>query len=294
MKRLVFAAAALAVLSATPALAASPIRLCTGAPSGLYYAAGDEIAKVAGKTLAVVNVETEGTLDNLERLLDLPADDPQACDAMVGQPDGPVYVARSSPAKVKKLKQVATLHREYLHVLCSKKSGVSDLGDLENDPARYSLAVGDVGSGAWLAWQNLVAADEDYGKVPQRTEGGDIALAAVASGETTCMLVPAGLGNGTVMEADATYGDTVVLVGANDRDFTDAINIAGEPLYSWEKIPAGTYPHALQSGWFSAASTISWPAAVYVNTERMDRGTLNAFIRAASRGAVSIKAEYGQ
>lgn len=293
MNRLVFAATALAALCATPAMAAPAVRLCTGAPSGIYYAAGDEIAKVAGKSLAIVNVETEGTLDNLERVLDLPADDPAACDAMVGQPDGPVYVARQSPAKVKKLKQVATLHREYLHVLCSKKSGVDDLGDLENDPDRYSLAVGDVGSGAWLVWQNLVAADEDYGKVPQRTEGGDIALAAVASGETTCMLVPAGLGNGTVMEADATYGDTVVLVGANDRDFTDATNINGEQLYTWEKIPAGTYPRSLQSGWFSAASTISWPAAVYVNTERMDRATLNAFIRAASRGAVTIKAEYG-
>ena len=107
------------------------------------------------------------------------------------------------------------------------------------------------------------------------------------------LLVPAGLGNGTVMEADATYGDTVVLVGANDRDFTDATNIGGEPLYTWQDIPAGTYPRSLQAGWFTSASTISWPAAVYVNTDRMDRATLNAFIRAASRGAVAIKAEYG-
>ncbi|WP_331373807.1 TAXI family TRAP transporter solute-binding subunit [Sinorhizobium chiapasense] len=287
-------AALAAVLLTTPASAGQAVRLCTGAENGVYFAAGDAIAKMAGRSLEVVNVATEGTIDNLERLLDLPATDPNACDAMIGQPDGPVYVARSSPAKVKKLRQVASLHREYLHTLCGAKSGVDDLSDLESDPGKYSIAIGEPGSGAWLIWQNIIAEDEDYGKVPVRNEGGILALSAVSSGETTCMLVPAGLKNGTVMEADQTYGDTVILAGANDRDFNDATDIKGDALYQYQDIPAGTYPKALQSGWFTSSSTITWNAAVFVNTDRIDAKTLPAFVQTAARAAAGIKAEYGK
>lgn len=292
MKPLIVLAAMAVVFLSTEAKAAS-IRLCTGAESGNYFAAGDAVAKMAGKSLSVVNVPTEGTIDNLERVLDLDPADPQACDAMIGQPDGPVFVGRSSPAKVKKLRQVATLHREYLHVLCGKKSGVDDLSNLPDDPAKYSVAIGEPGSGAWLIWQNIVAEDESYGKVPVRNEGGVLALSAVSSGETTCMLVPAGLKNGTVNEADQVYGDTVLLAGANDRDFDDATDIKGDPLYEYRDIPKGTYPKSLQAGWFSSRSTISWPAAIFVNTDRIDAKTLPAFVSAAARAAQGVKAEYG-
>ncbi len=295
MKPLIFLmlAALFAVAFHASHAKAASIRLCTGAESGNYFAAGDAVVKMAGKSLTVINVPTEGTIDNLERVLDLDPSNPEACDAMIGQPDGPVYVGRSSPAKVKKLRQVATLHREYLHVLCGKKSGVDDLSDLPDDPAKYSIAIGEPGSGAWLIWQNIVAEDESYGKVPVRNEGGTLALSAVSSGETTCMLVPAGLKNGIVNEADQVYGDTVLLAGAKDRDFDDATDIKGDPLYEYRDIPKGTYPRNLQSGWFSSRSTISWPAAIFVNTDRIDAKTLTTFVQAAARAAQAVKAEYG-
>ncbi|MER9768960.1 hypothetical protein NKJ09_23180 [Mesorhizobium sp. M0189] len=125
IKRLLIIAAFASML---PAAAMADIRLCTGSASGVYFAAGQEIVKMAGKNMPVTVVETEGTIDNLQRVLDLPADSPDACDAMIGQPDGPVYIGRQSPAKIKKLRQVGGLHREYLQVLCSKASGVDDLG----------------------------------------------------------------------------------------------------------------------------------------------------------------------
>ncbi|AAL49585.1 unknown [Sinorhizobium phage PBC5] len=295
MRAMFIASAALAAMLLTsPAAAGQSIRLCTGAESGVYFAAGDAIAKMAGRSIEVINVATEGTIDSLDRLLDLPADDPNACDAMIGQPDGPVFVSRSSPAKVKKLRQVASLHREYLHVLCGANSGVDDLGDLESDPGKYSIAIGEPGSGAWLIWQNITSADEDYAKVPVRNEGGILALSAVSSGEATCMVVPAGLKNGTVVEADQTYGDTVILAGANDRNFDDAADIKGEPLYENREIPDGTYPAALQAGWFSGRTTITWNAAVFVNTDRIDSKTLPAFVQVTARAAAGIKAEYGK
>jgi hypothetical protein len=40
------------------------------------------------------------------------------------------------------------LHREYLHALCGKNSGVDDIGDLESYPKKYTIALGNRGSGA--------------------------------------------------------------------------------------------------------------------------------------------------
>ncbi|WP_245521323.1 TAXI family TRAP transporter solute-binding subunit [Rhizobium azibense] len=279
------------LMSAAPSFA-STIRLCTGAANGNYFAAGDMIKNMAGSAVDIAVVETGGTIDSLDRMLSLLKDDIKACDAMIGQPDGPVYISRSSPANVKKVRQVASLHREYLHVLCGKQSGVDDLGDLENNPEKYRIAIGEQGSGAWLIWQNLVSEDEDYGAVPVSNEGGIMALSSVSSGDTTCMLVPAGLRNGTPMEADSTFGDTVALVGANDKDFDDAIDIKGKSLYEYAKIPGEAYPKSFN--YWSDVQTISWLAGVYVNTERFDQKTLSTFIQAATRAAGGIKAEFGQ
>lgn len=285
-----FILAIAAIVFAVPAH--SEIRLCTGSASGVYYAAGEAIKKMGGPKLGITVVETEGTLDNLTRTLE--ADDDTACDAMIGQPDGPVYVSRKSPASAKKLRKIASLHREYLHVLCSKGSGLDDLGDIVG--AKGSVAIGEPGSGAWLIWQNIIAEDDSYGSVPISNEGGDLALSAVASDVTTCMLVPAGLHNGLVNEADDLYGDSVTLSDANDKDFNDAKDIDGKTLYEYVDIPSGTYGKSLQTGLFgSSVSTISWNAGVYVNTDRFaDSKTLSAFISATAKAAIGIKAEYGK
>ncbi len=187
---------------------------------------------------------------------------------------------------------MASLHREYLHVLCNKESGVDDLGDLENAPDKYRIAIGEPGSGAWTVWQNLTSQDEDYGQVPVSNEGGIMALSSVSSGDTTCMLVPAGLRNGTVNDADSTFGDTVALVGANDRDFDNATDIKGKPLYEYAEIPGATYPQSYN--YWNDVKTISWLAGVYVNTERFDNKRLQAFVQASSRAAAGIKAEFGK
>lgn len=282
-----------AVSFSSAAMAESAVRLCTGAADGVYAAAGGMIQKMAGNALPVVIVETEGTIDNMDRMLTKPATDPEACDAMIAQPDGPVYLARKSPASTKKIRQVASLHREYLHGLCNKKSGVEDIGDLENDPEKYSIAIGAQGSGAWLIWQNITAEDDDYGAVPVTNDGGVDALASVASDDgATCMLVPAGLKNGTVNEADATFGDSLVLVGANDGDFDDALDIKGSPLYEYAKIPGGSYPRSFN--YWSDVKTISWLAGVYINTDRLNGKRATAFTLTAARAANGIKAEYGK
>lgn len=275
------------MFASLPASAAD-FRLCTGASSGVYYAAGHSIRQMAGNSLPITVVETGGTIDNLRLVLDETKED--GCDAFIGQPDGPVYVARQSPAKAKLLRQVGSLHREYLHVLCSKDSGVDDLGDIAG--GKYSLAIGEPGSGAWLIWQNIITEDKSYESVPVTNEGGILALSAVATNTTTCMLVPAGLRNGTVNEADQYYGDALVLADANDKDFNDATDINGKPLYSYShNISGKVYPKSFN--YWSDVQTISWQAGVYVNTEKVSQKELSTFIQAVSRAATGIRAEYG-
>ena len=284
MKKL-FLAAAL-VLFALPAHALS---LCTGAADQPYAAAGELIAAEAkGNGLNVeVITGTGGTWGNIQLSLQ------GRCDAFIGQPDGLAYLKRTEPANAAKFVPAADLHREYLHALCGKNSGVDDIGDLENDPKKYSIALGERGSGAWLIWQNFIAEDDDYAPVKQTDESGDLALSAVANDQTTCTLVPAALGNSVVRSADELYGDGLALVGVNDSDFNDAVDPQGKPLYTYSEIPSGTYKNSLQ-GWFSGKETLTWTAKVYVNrTLLVDQAQLKTFIRSVMKARGAIISNFG-
>lgn len=291
MKRISLAIA-LTLLSAQAF--AGTVNLCSGSGTGVYYEAADAIRQSAGKSLPVINVETVGTGENITRTVNVAKDDDDSCDAFIGQPDAVVYEAKAAPVIAKAIRPVGTLHREYLHALCGKSSGVDDIGDLESNPKAYSVAIGDQGSGAWYVWQNMITEDEDYAEVPTVNEGGSLAISSVASGTTSCVLVPAGLGNGTVNLADSTYADDLNLVGVNDRDFDDAVDIKGKPMYEYRDID-GVYKN-LQCGSWSCdeVSTISWPATVYVNTNKLSGKDLDLFIRAVGQASLQIKAKYGK
>lgn len=295
-------AAAMAIAFLAPSQAQSEdameVRLCTGGENGPYHQAGQMIQDMAsgnGALSVEVVFDTGGTWSNIDRTVRTDPSDPMSCHAMLGQPDGQAYLKRTDAAAAKSLRKVQELHMEYLHVLCSLQSGVDELEDLEDDPKAYSIALGDQGSGAWLVWQNIIAEDEDYAAVPVKAESGALALSGVATDETTCMLVPAGLGNKTVRDADTQYNGQIVLAEAQDKDFNDAEDADGRPLYEWVMIPGDTYEISLQAGWGGAVGTIGWKTGVYVNTEAFagkDKA-LNGFIEATSRARSAIIAEFG-
>lgn len=290
-----FASIALVLLVCAAPASAEAIKLCTGAADGNYYSAGLTIKQMAPSGLEISVIESNGTLENLDRTIDLPMADNNACDAFIGQPDGPVYYGRTKPASKALIRQIGELHREYLHVLFSKSSGIDDLGDISGSD-KYSLAIGEPGSGAWLVWQNIVAEDASYAKAPVSNEGGILALSAVASGVTDGMLVPAGLGNGTVGAANERYASSIALVPANDKDFNDAVDVRGKPLYVYKDIPGKIYKK-LTCGTFtcSSVSTISWRAGVYVNVEKFkDRRTLAQFADAVGRATPAIVSRFGE
>lgn len=285
MKKFFLAAAF--VLLAMPAHA---LTLCTGAADQPYAAAGEMIAAEAkgnGLDIEVVT-GTGGTWGNIQLSLQ------GKCDAIIAQPDGLAYLKRIEPNNAGKFLPIADLHREYLHALCGKNSGVDDIGDLENDPKKYSIALGERGSGAWLIWQNFISEDEDYAPVKQTTDSSDDALASVANDQTTCMLVPAAIGNSVVRAADELYGYGIALVGVNDSDFNDAVDPQNKPLYTYSEVPSGTYTKSLQGYFWSGKETLTWTAKVYVNTANLtDQNQRKVLIRSVMKARGGIVSNFG-
>jgi TRAP-type uncharacterized transport system substrate-binding protein len=300
IKTLAAALLATVCLAAT-AQAKTTVNLCTGKDGQPYSAVGKMIAEqLQGDPNVEVRVivDTGGTWGNIQRTTQVDGTEANyasgaACQAFIGQPDGPVYLKRTNPSAAQDIKQIGQLHREYLHVLCSKKLGITDLTQLSNDKTK-SVALGSQGSGAWLIWQNFVEQDSSYGVVQTTTESDEIALSSVAQGDTSCMLVAAGLPNALVSEADQDFGDQLILAKADDWDFNDAVDIKGDPLYEFVKIPSRTYSKNLQ-GMFSGTKTVSWYAGVYINKQRITDGkVLSALIRAVAKAKVNARAQFGE
>lgn len=291
------------VFAIAAAARADTINLCSGATDGPYDQIAHEIAnnlRGSGVEVRVVS-DTGGTWGNIERTTRVSNsaqptqadyDAGTACHAFIGQPDGLSALKRKNPAEANRLVTVGKLHTEYLQALCNKDSGYTDIGELGGRDD-VSIAVGDSGSGAWLIWENFIAEDSSYGTVPTKSLSGPEAVAAVANGDVTCMLVPAGIPNKTVSEADELFGDQLVLAGVNDKDFNDAVDTDGKSLYTWAKIPSGTYSKHLQ-GWFSGKNTVSWNARVVMNTERItDQKVKAKLITAVARVRPWAQATFG-
>lgn len=297
-------ALALAASVSMPALAAAEpmvINLCTGGEGKPYHQTGEIISGFLkdSKNVRVNVITTNGTWDNIERTVKTAATPEaiasgDACHAFIGQPDGPVLLKRKDATAAANLKIIGQGPREFLHVLCSKDSGVEDLSDIAGDNTK-SVALGASGSGAWLIWQNFIAQDKSYAEVVVTDEAGPIAMSSVATNSTTCALIPAAVVNSTVAQADSDFGDSLAMVGANDKDFNDATAIDGKPLYRWQAIPSGSYPVNLQAGWFTSVDTVAWQAGVYVNKQYFTENTkaLEDLITAVAKAKPAIKNTFG-
>ena len=285
---------AAALLSSAAAAAPLTVRLCTGGEDRPYHVTGLEIQKLLQDSdeISLEVVTTSGTWDNIKRTVLNRT--PESCDAFIGQPDGTTLLLRENPAAAASLREIGKGPVEYLHVLCSAESGVTNLAELSGDNSR-SIALGPEGSGAWLVWQNFIEQDSSYAEVQVSTESGAIAAAAVSANDTTCMLVPAAVPNASVASIDADFGDSIVLASAVDKDFNDAVDIKGRPLYTWADIPAGSYPVHFQAGWFTSIEAIAWRAGIYVRTEsfKANPKALEALVVAAARVRPAIEARYG-
>lgn len=293
---LLLASTAALMAIASPGFAKEQVRICSGAPDGIYAFVANQI-KSSAKSLDVQVSYTTGTSANIQNAVQLSPEDPEACDVFVGQPDGPVWYKRNQPAVAAKIQPIGVpLHREYLQAVCNKDVDVDDIGDLENDPKgnNYSIAVGAEGSGTWLVWQNFIAEDDDYEAITALKIGDKAALDAVVNGTATCAIFMSALKSGTMQAADQQYGDYLKLVGVNDTDFNDATDIKGKPLYTYQEIPGDTYETSLQKGWGGAVDTVTANASVYYNVDRVSPAAQEALRGAILQVAPLVRGQYGK
>src|SRR5258708_1956112 len=116
---LMTAAFGLAMGSVAQAAAPVPMRLCGGAPGGNYEFSAVQIAMQAGGNLArgsavqVIPVNTNGSLENLQKL------DDGSCDAAIVQADAlNVYLNQNAKSALN-VERTLALYDEYVHLICN-------------------------------------------------------------------------------------------------------------------------------------------------------------------------------
>jgi TRAP transporter TAXI family solute receptor len=219
---------------------AAELSLCTARADGNYYAAGEIIrSRTNAERLNLALRETAGSVDNLGRLAR------RECDAAIVQLDAYLVYQEANRWRRLELARPNYLYEEFVHLICRRDAGLDSIEDLANGEGKHEVLIGEPESGSAATWRYFTILDPDYAKTPARTVGGAQALTEVRKpGGASCMLYVSGLRSkfsATVSNA----GDTLALVPVDDPDLDEA-RFAGERIYRFRKIPAGTYP-ALQA-----------------------------------------------
>lgn len=259
---LMIAALALGAMTVSAQADVSRFRLCTGNKDLNYFAAGQHLKKHAP---AVEVIETKGSLDNLDKVT------AGECDGAFVQSDALLVYSTKNAKAISVLERAGVLYQEQAHMLCNRKTfGASRMVDLNES---NTVAIGPEGSGANTTWAAFVLADKKrYGKVRTDARSGPRALAAVNDGtEVQCSLIITALNAAFIKNDAQKYGDSIVLVGTDDRDMTKVAKDArGQYVYTYGEIPADTYPKVQPGGTVygtKAVGTIQVDAVFVANVD---------------------------
>jgi hypothetical protein len=234
---------------------------------------------------------SKGTKENLKHLSD------GSGDVASVQMDGLVGYSGS-------LEKLMTMYPEYVHLVCSKLSGVKSVKDLEGSD--HVVAIGPRSGGTSVTWEAMGTLDDDYAEVQTKTYKYKRAASKMLSGDVACWMKVAGLGDSEVQYMATAGNGDFTLVPFNDWDFNDkTVKIGGkeEKLYNFDKIPGGTYGEALGNagGWTGGDSigTINVFAVLVASEEwiermdEIDEDLIEEVYGASSAALPSIRAYVG-
>lgn len=268
LKTLLLSALATSMLVA-PSFAQSPaptLNVCTGGTTGKYYLTAAELGAQVKGQIALTPIETNGSLDNFDRLAT------GQCDAAIVQADAyGSYVTRNPTARLN-VKRVVPLYNEYVHMVCNRDAGISNINDIKTKNA--TVLVGPNGSGTSLTWETWVKQDESFAKVPTKPEGGMNALTTIRDGvDAECALFVSGLQSGTMMEYNELGGKALQLVTIDAAYFDDIMDPKGQRVYEFSEIPGNTYPNMQNLGMFgmqTGIKTLALGAVLIINQSWVD------------------------
>ena len=239
---------AAALLLALPAPAQQFINVLTGGTSGVYYPLGVALSQIYGKALPSAKTAVQATKASAENLNLLQAGRGEAAltlgDSLSDAWKGDEEAGFKTP--LKKLRGIAAMYPNYIHLVASADSGIKSLADLKGK----RVAVGAPKSGTELNTRAILKGAgmsyKDLGKVEYLPFGESVEL--MKNRQLDATLISAGLGVAAVRDLATAVKIVIVPIGA------EVIAKIGDPAYQPANIPANTY-----TGQTEAAATVIIP-----------------------------------
>jgi hypothetical protein len=234
LSRIVGAAVAAIVLSASAAQAQSFINVLTGGTSGVYYPLGVAIAKIYSDKIPNVKTQVQATKASVENLILLQQGRGEIAfalgDSLKAAWEGDEEAGFKT--KLDKLRTIGAIYPNYIQIVATADSGVKTLSDLKGK----SLSVGAPKSGTELNSRAILAAAgmsyKDMGKIEYLPFAESVDL--MKNRQLSATLQSAGLGVASLKDLSTSTDIVVVSV---PKSIVDKI---GPPFVS-AVIPAGTY-----------------------------------------------------
>jgi len=219
---------------ATAANAEQFINVLTGGTSGVYYPLGTALAKVYGDKIPDVRTQVQSTKASVENL------------NLLQQGKGEIALALGDSvklawegnteagfkSKLDKLRGIAAIYTNYIQIVASKASGITDLAGLKGK----SLSVGAPKSGTEINARAIFAAAgmsyDDLGKTEYLPFAESVEL--IKNRQLDATLQSAGLGVASIKDLATSVDIQMVAVPAEVVEKLGAPYVAGT-------IPAGTY-----------------------------------------------------
>ncbi len=235
--RNLLAAGAVAVtlgLGATAAKAQEFINVLAGGTSGVYYPLGVALAKIYGDNIDGVQTQVQSTKASVENLNLLQQGRGEIAFAL-GDSVQAAWEGNTEagfPGKLDKIRAIAAIYPNYVQIVASKESGITDLEGLKGK----SLSVGAPASGTELNARAIFEAAgmsyEDLGKLEYLPFAESVEL--IKNRQLDATLQSAGLGVASIKDLAISLPTSVVAVPA------EIAETLGAPFIS-ATIPAGTY-----------------------------------------------------
>lgn len=210
------------------------INVLTGGTSGVYYPLGVALAKIYGDKIEGVQTQVQSTKASVENLNLLQQGRGEIAFAL-GDSVMNAWAGNTEagfPGKLDKLRAIAAIYPNYVQIVASKESGITDLEGLKGK----SLSVGAPASGTELNARAIFAAAgmsyDDLGKLEYLPFGESVEL--IKNRQLDATLQSAGLGVASIKDLAISLPTNVVAVPAAVAESMGAPFIAAT-------IPAGTY-----------------------------------------------------
>ncbi len=210
------------------------INILTGGTSGVYYPLGAGLANIYGETIPGARTQVQSTKASVENLNLLQSGGGELAFAL-GDSVAMAWAGNADagfPEKLDRLRGIAAIYPNYIQVVASQESGITDFAGL----AGKSLSVGAPASGTELNARAIFGAMgmsyEDLGKVEYLPFAESVEL--IKNRQLDGTLQSAGLGVASIRDLASSLPITVVAIPASVAETLGAPYVAAT-------IPANTY-----------------------------------------------------